>query len=100
MLHQDLLTKISSPDGAELVDTRPFVLPVSRTGVKFPDAFASMVTRITAAIRGGRPVVLDVQDSSPHWWVFGMVPFGWVLGVGARYVWVWWTGWHVRVMHG
>lgn len=64
---QALLSRISQPGGAELVDTRPLVLPVSRTGVKFPDAFATMCSRIAAALKAGRPVVLDLQDLSPHW---------------------------------
>jgi len=65
----ELLVKFSTRGGAELVNTRPFVLPVSRTGIKFDDAFAHMAGCMTAAIQQGRPIVLDCQDNSPNWCV-------------------------------
>lgn len=40
LVRQALLSCISQPGGAELVDTWPLVLPVSRTGVKFPHVFS------------------------------------------------------------
>ncbi len=55
--------------GGELMDTRPFVLPASRTGIKFEDAFAAMAKRLGEALKAGRPLVLDCKDVSPHWLV-------------------------------
>ncbi|KAG1671553.1 hypothetical protein FOA52_011275 [Chlamydomonas sp. UWO 241] len=62
-----LLASVSSPSGGELVDTRALVLPVARTGIKFEDAFEALSGRMGAALKAGRPIVLDCSDNSPHW---------------------------------
>ena len=43
----------------QVLSTRPWVLPASRTGIKFEDHFAAVMTKMTAAIKMGGLVVRE-----------------------------------------
>jgi hypothetical protein len=49
----------------QVIDTRPFVLGATRTGVKLDDAAKTARLQLGRALRAGRLAVVDVEDEPP-----------------------------------
>ena len=48
-----------------MFDTRPWVLPVAKTKVKFPDHVAAWTKTVKTAIKKGTPLLLDATEECP-----------------------------------
>lgn len=49
-----------------MFDTRPWVLPVAKTKVKFPDHVDAWTKAVKQGMKKGLPVVLDATEECPH----------------------------------
>ncbi len=52
--------------GGVVLDTRPLVLPLRQTGIKFPDAVEGARASVVRAMKGGVPLLVDLQEKPPE----------------------------------
>jgi hypothetical protein len=64
-VHHEAASNILRAAQYTVVNTRPFVLPLRRTGIKFADAVETARLQTVAAMRAGTGLLIDLADETP-----------------------------------